>query len=207
MRKHLLLRKHLLIADQARLFAEGCGENYGRAMRNLIALLLLLLTACSKAQVAPQPAAPRAPSPQQVIAIIEKDHQALNAFMAGDPGPKKALYSRRDDVTLANPLGPPAKGWTAVSKRLEEAASSLRGARGVTFERITLVVTPDLAYSVELEHYQEQLMVGSDTPHPVDLRVTTVFRLEDQGWRIVHRHADPIVTRRGIESIIRRDEP
>jgi hypothetical protein len=33
--------------------------------------------------------------------------------------------------------------------------------------------------------------------------VTTIFRSEDDGWRIVHRHADPITTPRPVESTVR----
>jgi ketosteroid isomerase-like protein len=36
------------------------------------------------------------------------------------------------------------------------------------------------------------------------LRVTTVFRLEDDGWRIAHRHADPITTPQATESILQK---
>jgi hypothetical protein len=45
-----------------------------------------------------------------LAAFIERDRQALDAIVKGDPEPKKRLYSRRDDVTLANPFGPPARG-------------------------------------------------------------------------------------------------
>jgi hypothetical protein len=38
----------------------------------------------------------------------------------GNPEVYKALYSRRDDVTLANPFGPPARGWSDVSATLTE---------------------------------------------------------------------------------------
>ena len=31
-------------------------------------------------------------------------------FVKGNPEPAKELFSRKDDVTLANPLGPPARG-------------------------------------------------------------------------------------------------
>jgi hypothetical protein len=36
-----------------------------------------------------------------LAAFIERDRQALDAIVKGDPEPKKRLYSRRDDVTLA----------------------------------------------------------------------------------------------------------
>lgn len=58
--------------------------------------------------------------------VMEQDHRALDAFVKRDPEPKKKLFSRRDDVTLANPLGPPARGWNQVEKTLERAASELR---------------------------------------------------------------------------------
>lgn len=116
-------------------------------------------------------------SADQLAAFVEQDHAALRAFMAGDPEPKKAGYSRQDDATLANPLGPPAKGWEVVSRRVEEAASMLQGAADLRFEQVTLVETPDLAYQVEIERYDDQQIAGMDEPRQVDLRVTTV------GWR------------------------
>lgn len=140
----------------------------------------------------------------QLSEFIELDHVASRAFINGDPEPKKALFSRGDDVTLANPLGPPALGWPAVSARLEQAAASLKSASTAKFERVSLVETPELAYTVELERYPDQIIAGSAEPHAIDLRVTTVFRREDGEWRIAHRHADPIVTARGIESAVNR---
>jgi hypothetical protein len=40
--------------------------------------------------------------------LRDQYHQSVAAFIEGDPGVQKPLWSRRDDVTLANPLGPPA---------------------------------------------------------------------------------------------------
>ncbi len=72
-----------------------------------------------------------------------------------------------------------------------------------TFERISGSATADWAYIVEIE--RGRLKVGtSDEPAPVALRVTTIFRREDDGWRIVHRHADPITTPRPIESAVQQ---
>jgi hypothetical protein len=48
-------------------------------------------------------------APNSLAAVIEEDHLALNDFMRGNPEPKKRIYSRGDDATLANrwvrPLG------------------------------------------------------------------------------------------------------
>jgi hypothetical protein len=37
---------------------------------------------------------------------------------------------------------------------------------------------------------------------PSSPRVTMVFRREHDGWAVAHRHADPITTRRAIDTII-----
>ncbi len=39
---------------------------------------------------------------------VEGYREALRAYMTGDPVPVTEFFSRRDDVTLANPLGPPS---------------------------------------------------------------------------------------------------
>jgi len=55
----------------------------------------------------------------------------------GNPEVYKSLWSRRDDVTLANPFGPPVRGWPEVSDRLDLAASNYRDG-GTTSSRALL---------------------------------------------------------------------
>jgi hypothetical protein len=63
--------------------------------------------------------------------VIEQFQLALNEFLKGNPGPAQNLFSHRDDVSLANPLGPPARGWDEVAAtrsvphRISEMARSL----------------------------------------------------------------------------------
>jgi hypothetical protein len=61
--------------------------------------------------------------PADLEQVIEQDHDALAAFVTGDPERKKRLYSRADDATLANPYGPPVRGWNQVAAALERAAA------------------------------------------------------------------------------------
>jgi hypothetical protein len=42
---------------------------------------------------------------------------------------------------------------------------------------------------------------ASDHVAPFSLRVTNIRR-EDRGWKLAHRHADPITTPRPIESVL-----
>ena len=128
-------------------------------------------------------------------------HSALEAFAQGDPEPVARLWSKRDDVTLANPFGPPALGWDAVRETMERAASQLRDGEAFRVECISTYATPDLAYELQIERCRVKVG-GADEATPTSLRATNVFRREDDGWRIVHRHADPITGERPPESIV-----
>ena len=132
---------------------------------------------------------------------IQQDHEALAAFVRGDPEPKKRLFSRSDFATLANPLGPPVRGWRRVEAAIDAAAAVVRDGEPTAFERISECETPDLAYIVEIERSLVKLG-GMDQLSPLALRVTTVFMREEDSWRVVHRHADPITTSRAPESAL-----
>jgi ketosteroid isomerase-like protein len=120
--------------------------------------------------------------------------RALDAFIRGDAGPQKELWSGRDDITLANPLGPPARGHEQVWDVMDTAAAQLADGEGLEFDEVSFVETPDLAYELGIQRGRMKLGDG-DRMAPVALRVTTVFRREEDGWRIVHRHADPLTVR------------
>jgi ketosteroid isomerase-like protein len=137
--------------------------------------------------------------------VVEAYRQALGAFLNGDPTPVTELFSRRDDVTLANPLGPPRLGWAEVEKAIEEAAANFRGGNK-SFEEVSRYSTPDLGYVVQLERSDAQL-VGSEDTVPISLRVTMIFRREGDTWKVAHRHADPITTARPISTAIETHAP
>ena len=142
-------------------------------------------------------------SADDLAQVIEQYHRAVDAFVRGDPEPQKRLWSRGDDATLANPLGPPARGWTQVEQAATRAAAQLRDGEPCTYERISGYATADLAYILELQRTRARFG-GAAELAPVALRVTTIFRREDGGWRVVHRHADPITTPRPLASASER---
>ena len=133
--------------------------------------------------------------------VLEQYRRAVEAVIKGDPAPQERLWSRSDEVTLANPLGPPARGWAEVSDALRRAASELSDGEGLELERISGYSGDDLAYTLEIERMRVKVG-GASEAVPSSLRVTTIFRREGDGWKILHRHADPITTPRPIESVL-----
>jgi ketosteroid isomerase-like protein len=137
--------------------------------------------------------------------LIERYHLAQGELIKGDPEPVKKLTSHRDDVTLANPLGPPAHGWDEVAAATERAASNFRDGENIGFEVIERYATPELAYAVRIERARARVG-GREEMTPITLRATMVFRPEEEGeWKVVHRHADPITTPRPAESVIQEE--
>ena len=111
------------------------------------------------------------------------------------------MFSHREDVTLANPIAPPARGWEQVAATMERAASNLKDGEISSFETVAKYVTPELAYVVWIER-NEGRVGGSQDKVTYPLRVTMIFRPEDGTWKIVHRHADTVTSPRPAESLI-----
>jgi ketosteroid isomerase-like protein len=131
--------------------------------------------------------------------LVRIDRRAENGAIVVLTAPRRTAGGGH--VTLANPFGPPARGWNDVSATLDRAAEKYRDGEVVGFENVSTVVTGDLAYTLEIESYRARVG-GAQDATPVSLRVTSVFRREDGDWKLLHRHADPITTPRPAKSVI-----
>ena len=132
-------------------------------------------------------------------AFIERDRQALDAIVKGDPEPKKRLYSRRDDCHDCQSF------WTA-SARLAEGRGNPRARRFAVArgqgDRLRAHFRNTQRPSL---HISSRSSGTTARPEPAKLRRTRCAQppysgREDGEWRIVHRHADPITGPRPPES-------
>ena len=124
---------------------------------------------------------------------LEEHHRSLDEFSRGNPEPFKKLVAHGPDVILANPFGGMKRGWEDVAKALDFAASNFRGGEMKDCETIAMYRSSDLVVLFEIERWKSKVG-GRNEVSPFDLRVSTTFRLEGGEWKVVCRHADPLMT-------------
>ena len=131
------------------------------------------------------------------LKFLDQVAEARYQFNLGNVEPSLALWSATDDVTLMGAGGGMEKGIREVKPRISFVTKQRTAGAGVAdnrarMEYLQVVVMGDLAYTVQLE--RRRLSVP-DQKEPVDsvLRATDVFRKDNGNWKLVHRHADPLV--------------
>jgi len=129
---------------------------------------------------------------------------ANESMMAGDCGPRMALLSPRDDVVLLGAFGGVIRDRGALAARFDRTAGAHGGGERISVEHLATWVGADLACTVELERHEGVRLAGH-APTTTAYRVTHLFRREADGWKIVLRHADPLVEFRGPESVLPQD--
>ena len=137
-----------------------------------------------------------------LAAVITAYRDALRAYVKDGPDPVLALWSEGEDATLANPFGPPCRGRAAIESASRQAAANFMEGGLLRFHVVTTrfdeVVrygTSDLGYLVHLKRHEGTLAERKE-PGVAELRVTMIFRREGNGWKVAHRHADPITAQR-----------
>jgi ketosteroid isomerase-like protein len=108
------------------------------------------------------------------------------ALHGGDAGPRDATWSTGEPVTL---FGAWQNATSAEQARgvFADLAATFTGPVDSSVELVAYGVSGDLAYTVARE-YTSTTVRGE--PRTYVLRVTQVYRREDGGWKVVHRHGD-----------------
>jgi ketosteroid isomerase-like protein len=109
------------------------------------------------------------------------------AIHHGDPGPRVAMWSRTEPLSLFG-AGMTGRGWDQIQPIFEVLGTSFSNCSAYENEIIAAEARGDLAYTVALEH--TTVSIDRRAPKPYVLRVTTIFRREDGEWKVVHRHGD-----------------
>jgi ketosteroid isomerase-like protein len=115
-------------------------------------------------------------------------YQAELALHNGDPALRRALWSRREPVSVLGAWRN-ARGQAEIDALFAYLGKSFSNCTSYAFEVQAYDVVGDMAYTAGLE----RTTVSVDgKPRTYTLRVTQVYRREDNTWRVVHRHGDTV---------------
>ena len=136
---------------------------------------------------------------EQVNELIRRSEEAADAYVRGDMDDYLRLVHHEPGFTLMAPYGGPASRH---EDRHHEIASSEPLFQGgeAKLEHVEVHAWGDTVVLAMIESQHGQLRGSPDREYP--LRVTHVYRRDGSDWRLVHRHADPLVRQLGLEELV-----
>jgi ketosteroid isomerase-like protein len=112
---------------------------------------------------------------------------AETALHNGDPGPRLAIWSAREPVSVLG-AARSAVGQEAVRELFQSLGDSFSDCTSHVYEIVAADVTGEMAYTTGYERTEASI---NGEPRQYVLRATQIYRREDGEWKVAHRHADP----------------
>ena len=129
---------------------------------------------------------------EDVAELIRRMAEAAPAIIRGDIRRYLTFIKHADDYTLMAPFGgEPRRGFDTSDEALDALAQFFRGPGEADFQVFESYASGDMVVLVAIERQHGE--VGGLPDQDWSLRVTLVFRRDGSEWRLVHRHADPLV--------------
>jgi ketosteroid isomerase-like protein len=116
-------------------------------------------------------------------------HDAELALHHGDAGPRRALWSRKEPVSVLGAWRN-AVGQEEIDELFTALANSFSDCTSYAVELEAYDVVGDMAYTAGLEHTSASV---DGQPRTYTLRATQVYRREDGKWKVAHRHGDTVI--------------
>lgn len=131
-----------------------------------------------------------------LVALFERASDAHAALMAGEVARYFEMVAPAPHLTLMTPMGGFARRGEVSPEEVADMERFFRGGTG-TAELVGAHASGDLAVLAMIERARAR--IGDLPEQDWALRVTLAFRREGGSWRLVHRHADPLVGRITVE--------
>ncbi len=134
---------------------------------------------------------------QDIADLVQRTAEANAALIRGDVGGYLALITHAEGYTLMAPFGgAPQRGFDTSPERLAALAHFFKAGK-TDLEVVQTYSSGDMVVLVIIERQRAE--VGGLPEQDWSLRVTLVFRREGSEWRLLHRHADPLVKSISVE--------
>ncbi len=115
-------------------------------------------------------------------------YEAELALHNGDAGPRRALWSRNEPVSVLGAWRN-AQGQEEVDELFTALSGTFSDCTSYTFELLAYDMVGDMAYTAGLEHTSASV---DGVPRSYTLRATQVYRRESGEWKVAHRHGDTV---------------
>jgi len=131
-----------------------------------------------------------------LLKFLDQLAEATYQFNIGNGQPFLALVSSTAELTLMGAGGGFEKGIAQIKPRIDCLTQRRTKAEGyqdnrAVIEYISVFAAGDLAYTVQIE--RRKLAEGQNIATDNVIRATHVLRKENGAWKLLHRHADPLV--------------
>lgn len=121
--------------------------------------------------------------------FLKKRDEIARDFVNGESGSLEKIVARHDPATFFSPTGDVEQGATKVASIHKMSAKMFSKPGKSKLEILQSGAGGNLAFWTGLQHAEVRKGPKGDNI-PMTLRITEVFRYEDGGWKLAHRHAD-----------------
>jgi ketosteroid isomerase-like protein len=120
---------------------------------------------------------------------VNEFYVALNQLFSGEMTAMEKIWSHSKDITYMGPDGTYVIGWEATRANFQVQANKKLGGK-VMPKDIHTIIGNDLAIVSNYEAGENVNAQGK--PEKVQIRVTSTFRKEKAGWKMIGHHTDTL---------------
>jgi NAD(P)H-dependent FMN reductase/ketosteroid isomerase-like protein len=126
--------------------------------------------------------------------FMKQRESVAAAYVSGNATPLDAIVPRSGDASFFPPNGGSVRGAKEVISRYDADARSFAPGGSSSFDVLQSGADGDIGYWTGFQNADAR--IGSaDNRVQMKLRVTELFRFQEGGWKLIHRHADAAADR------------